>query len=174
MSAATTLCFVGASDGNHFMNELLSAVAHTVRAEGVDASVVMDTFSPAEDASVHVDDSTVYVVIPHEYFLLAPPAGHPTRGQLARTISLCVEQPGTTWFELSRRHAARTAAAMDIQRSSVGVLRRLGLAAEHFRLGYTDGRGLGPVAAPVECRPRVRHAAARSRALSAPPRRAVG
>ena len=138
MSAATTLCFVGASDGNHFMNELLSAVAHTVRAEGVDASMVMDTFSPAEDASVHVDDSTVYVVIPHEYFLLAPPAGHPTRGQLARTISLCVEQPGTTWFELSRRHAARTAAAMDIQRSSVRVLRRLGLAAEHFRLGYTD------------------------------------
>jgi len=138
VGAATTLCFVGASGGNHFMNELLSAVAHSVRGEGVDASVVMDTFTPPRDATAHVEDSTVYVIVPHEYFLLAPPAGHPTRGQLARTISFCVEQPGTTWFELSRRHAARTAAAMDIQRSSARELRRLGLATEYFRLGYTD------------------------------------
>lgn len=138
MGAATTLCFVGASRGNHFINELLSAVAHSVRAEGVEASVVMDAFSPSEEATVRADDSTVYVVIPHEYFVLAPPDLHPTSAQLARTISLCVEQPGTTWFEVSRRHAARTAAVMDIQRSSVQVLRRHGLAAEHFRLGYTD------------------------------------
>ncbi|MDQ3319081.1 MAG: glycosyltransferase [Actinomycetota bacterium] len=138
MSAATTLCFVGASGGNHFMNELLAAVAHTVRAEGVQAGVVMDDFSPTADATVRIDDSTVYVIIPHEYFGLVAPARHPTRAQLARTISLCVEQPGTTWFEASRRHAARTAAAMDIQRSSVRVLRRHGLAAEHFRLGYSD------------------------------------
>jgi len=138
VGAATTLCFVGASGGNYFMNELLSAVAHTVRAEGVDASVVMDSFSPPRGTSVCVDDSTVYVVIPHEYFLLTPPTGHPTRAQLARTISFCVEQPGTTWFEISCRHAARTAAVVDIQRSSLPALHGRGLAAEHFRLGYTD------------------------------------
>ncbi|MGI8430047.1 MAG: glycosyltransferase [Solirubrobacteraceae bacterium] len=138
MSAATTLCFVGASAGNYFMNELLSAVAHAVRAEGVQTAMVMDTFSPPDDANVCVDGSTVYVVIPHEYFLLTPSAGHPTRAQLARTISFCVEQPGTTWFEISCRHAARTAAVMDIQRSSLAALRRRGLRAEHFRLGYTD------------------------------------
>ncbi|MDQ2761076.1 MAG: glycosyltransferase family 2 protein [Actinomycetota bacterium] len=138
MGAGTTLCFVGASASNYFMNELLSAVAHAVRAEGVEAAVVMDAFSPREDVNVRAEGSTVYVVIPHEYFLLAPPAGHPTRAQLARTISFCVEQPGTRWFEISCRHAARTAAVMDIQRSSLAAMRRRGLRAEHFRLGYTD------------------------------------
>ena len=137
MGAAITLCFVGASGSNYFMNELLAAIAHAVRAEGVEAGMVMDGFSPAHDATVRVDDSTVYVVIPHEYFLTAPDR-HPTRAQLARTISLCVEQPGTTWFEVSCRHAARTAAVMDIQRSSLAAMRRRGVAAEHFRLGYTD------------------------------------
>lgn len=131
MAASTTLCFVGASRGNHYMNEILSAVAHAVRAEGAEASFVLDAAPPA-------DESTVYVLIPHEYFVCAPFAGHPTGGQLARTISFCVEQPGTQWFEVSCRHAARTAAVVDIQRSSLKVLRRRGLAAEHFRLGYTD------------------------------------
>ena len=137
MGAATTLCFVGASGSNYFMNELLAAIAHAVRAEGVEAGMVMDGFAPAQDPPFRVDDSTVYVVIPHEYFLTAP-ARQPTRAQLARTISLCVEQPGTPWFDISCRHAARTAAVMDIQRSSLAAMRRRGLAAEHFRLGYTD------------------------------------
>lgn len=113
------------------MNELLAAVAHAVRAEGVEAEVTADVFPPA-------DQSTIYVVIPHEYFVCAPLAGHPTSDQLARTIAFCVEQPGTSWFEVSCRHAARTAGAVDIQRSSVNALRRRGLPAEHFRLGYTD------------------------------------
>ena len=120
------------------MNELLAAIAHAVRAEGVKAATVMDAFSPPQDAAVCVDDSTVYVVIPHEYFPLTDPARQPTRARLARTISLCVEQPGTLWFDISCRHAARTAAVMDIQRSSLAAMRRRGLAAEHFRLGYTD------------------------------------
>ena len=131
MAASPTLCFVGASRGNHFMNELLGAVAHSVRAEGVEASLVLDAVPPA-------DESTVYVLIPHEYFVCAPAAGHPTGEQLARTISFCVEQPGTPWFDVSCRHAARTAAVVDIQRSSLRVLRRRGLSAEHFRLGYCD------------------------------------
>lgn len=131
MAASPTLCFVGASRGNHYMNELLGAVAHSVRAEGVEASLVLDAVPPA-------DESTVYVLIPHEYFVCAPLAGHPIDEQLARTISFCVEQPGTPWFEVSCRHAARTAAVVDIQRSSVKVLRRRGLSAEHFRLGYCD------------------------------------
>ncbi len=130
MADTTKLCFVGATGGNYFMNELLAAVAHAVRAEGVEAEVTADAFPPA-------DQSTIYVVIPHEYFVCAPPAGHPTSDQLARTIAFCVEQPGTSWFEVSCRHAARAAAAVDIQRSSVNALRRRGLPAEHFRLGYT-------------------------------------
>ena len=131
MAASTALCFVGASRGNHYMNELLSGVAHAVRAEGAEASFVLDAAPPA-------DDSTVYVLIPHEYFECARLAGHPIDEQLARTISFCVEQPGTPWFEVSCRHAARTAAVVDIQRSSLKVLRRRGLSAEHFQLGYCD------------------------------------
>jgi len=131
VAAPIKLCFVGPSRGNHYMNELLAAVAHTVRAEGVDASLLLDAVPPTEE-------STVYVVIPHEYFPCAPVAGQLTREQLARTISFCVEQPGTPWFEVSCFHAARTAAVVDIQRSSLKALHRRGLAAEHFRLGYCD------------------------------------
>jgi hypothetical protein len=128
--ADTTLCFVGAERGNAFMNELLAAVAHEVAATGMRTEVTFDAF-PEEG-------SLAYVVIPHEYFTCVDEDLPPTTQQLGRTIALCTEQPGTYWFELSASHARRAGAAVDIYAGAARELRRRGVRAEHFRLGYTS------------------------------------
>ncbi len=124
------LVFVGASAGNRFMDEVLLAVAHEVGALGVEASFVQDDFEADADA--------VHVLIPHEFFACVPPERHPSGGAMRRTIAFCVEQPGTPWFELSTLHAGRAGAVVDIQRSGYEELRRRGVRAERFRLGYTE------------------------------------
>jgi hypothetical protein len=126
----TTLCFVGASRGNAFMNELLAAVAHEVEALGVRTELALDT--PTDDGS------QVYVLIPHEYFATVRKEHQPSREQLTRTIALCTEQPGTPWFDVSESHARRASAIVDINVDAVRELRRRGVRAEHFRLGYTS------------------------------------
>src|SRR5207249_955145 len=77
------------------------------------------------------------VVIPHEFFELAPEHGAPTPGHLRRTVGLCVEQPETSWFWISCHYAKQLGAVVDIRPSAVSRMRRLGLAAEHGPLGYT-------------------------------------
>ena len=112
------------------MNELLSVVAHEVGSFGVDVDIALDRFPDA--------GGTTYVVVPHEYFATVPQADHPSDEQLQRTIALCVEQPGNSWFEFSLAHARRTAAVVDIDRSSARELQRRGVPAEHFQLGYSE------------------------------------
>ena len=124
------LIFVGTRRGNAFMNELLDAIAFEVQRLGVSVETTFDGFSDVDDA--------VFVVIPHEYFSTVPRAQHPRPAQLRRTIALCVEQPGTPWFETSVKHARRAAAAVDINRLGRDELRRRGIAAEHFQIGYTS------------------------------------
>ena len=125
----TRLCFVNARQGNHFMTELLAGVASVAADEGVSVSLVFDAFPPD-------DPRTVYVVIPHEFFTVVPPEGWPSLRQLKSTIAFCVEMPGTTWFDLTATYAAHAAAAVAISRSAVFELRRRGVPAEHFQLGY--------------------------------------
>ncbi len=126
-----TLCFLTSQRSNHFVNELLTAVAKAVAQEGADVSF-------AEEYFPEFDDTTVYVVVPHEFFALAPDAGGPTSKHLSRTIGFCVEQPGTPWFEETCRYARSLAAVVDIRASVVTHLRARGLAAEHFQLGYSS------------------------------------
>ena len=130
MSDGLTLTFVGTSRGNAFMNELLSAVAHEVEAAGLPTEFVVD--APPSDGS------RVFVFVPHEYFATVGKELHPTRQQLARTIALCTEQPGTPWFDVSESHARAAGAVVDISVAAVRELRKRGVRAEHFRLGYTD------------------------------------
>ena len=127
--AEPTLCFVGAERGNAFMNELLATVAHEVAGLGIRTEVALDAFP---------EDGSAYVVIPHEYFVCVDESLHPSKKQLGRTISFCTEQPGTYWFELAASHARRAGAAVDIYPRAVRELRRRGVRAEHFRLGYSE------------------------------------
>ena len=80
----------------------------------------------------------VHVVIPHEYFAVTHRSHHPGRDQLRRTIALCVEQPGTPWFETSARYARLAGGVVDTNPLGRDEMRRRGIAAEHFQLGYTS------------------------------------
>jgi len=127
----TSLCFVTAGAGNHFITELLETVASEARALGASVTSVADHFPEPEPG-------TAYVYVPHEYAALAPEEGLPTAVQRARSIALCTEQPGTPWFELSAAHAAAAGAAVDISGAGELELRRRGIRAERFRLGYAE------------------------------------
>ncbi len=124
------LICVGTRQGNAFMNEILDAVAFEARELGVEAELTTDGFSDAPDA--------VHVVIPHEYFAVTDPSQHPRPDQLRRTIAFCVEQPGTSWFEASARYARLAGGAFDCNPLGRDEMRRRGIAAEHFQLGYTS------------------------------------
>lgn len=120
---------VTSSRANLFMTELLEGIAEAVRKIGVDAEVVVDCFPEP-------DRGTAFAVIPHEFFETTPESAWPDDDQLRRTIAICTEQPGTPWFEIAYDHARRCGAAVDINRVGLAELRRRGLDAHHFQLGY--------------------------------------
>ena len=124
------LLLVNSRLGNQFMREILEGIAFEARAAGADAEVVDDVFPD--------DDDAVFVVIPHEYFGLAPRSDWPTESQLSRTFALTVEHPGTQWFEISALQAQRCAAIIDINRDSTAELRRRSQPATLFQLGYSE------------------------------------
>ncbi|MFJ8813245.1 glycosyltransferase family protein [Amycolatopsis thermoflava] len=124
------LCFVSATGGSGFMAELLEVVADSVRRAGFHATTATGRYPDA-------DADTVYVVVPHEYFVVTPEADQPTEEQRRRTIAFCVEHPGTATFERSAALLPGLAGAVDINHDSTAELRRRGIPVEHFQLGYS-------------------------------------
>jgi CTP:molybdopterin cytidylyltransferase MocA len=122
-------CFVSTRRGSHFMTELLAAISAATAAAGHLVELVFDEFPPLRDEGV-------YVVIPHEFDAWGNPDGFPDARQRARTIALCTENPGTSWFEATYQLLPQFAAAVSINRSSAAELRRRGIRCEHLQLGY--------------------------------------
>ncbi len=118
------------------MHELLSVVAHEVSRLGSESSVDLVTVS--EGSIPDGGDDDVYVVVPHEYFVVMPPHLLPSPTQLARTIGFCVEHPGTTTFETTVRFARQLAACVDINDESTSELNARGVQTERFVLGYSE------------------------------------
>jgi hypothetical protein len=121
---------VSAARANAFMTELLEALAGELRDLDVDAAVQLDGFGPE-------DPDTAYAIVPHELFATLTPDAEPTAAQLARTVAIVTEQPGSIWSEHAIDGARRCGAVMDISRVGLIELQRLGIAAEHLQLGYT-------------------------------------
>jgi len=113
------------------MHELLQAVAQAVREVGAEATVHVGSFPEA-------DESSAYVVIPHDFFLFAHHRELPTLEQRARTVALTVEHPGTISFEQSAHYAATVGAVMAMNDDSTAELRRRGIDAKRFVLGYSS------------------------------------
>ncbi|ANN21375.1 hypothetical protein SD37_41250 [Amycolatopsis orientalis] len=126
----TELCFVSAEGGSAFMEELLEVVADAVRTAGGKARTAVGRYPEA-------GADTVFVVVPHEYFVTIQDADFPTAEQCRRTIGFCVEHPGTATFERNAELLSILGGAVDINHDSTAELRRRGIAVEQFQLGYS-------------------------------------
>jgi hypothetical protein len=125
-------CFVSASGQNAFFGELLDALRIEVDKAGISTEQVVDHFP-------RIADDLVYVFIPHEYFPLTYPEAHPTGAQVARTVVLNTEQPGTHWFKENAIAAKHTRVAVDINQLGADELARRGVSTRRLRLGYVPG-----------------------------------
>ncbi|MEC3981436.1 glycosyltransferase family protein [Amycolatopsis sp. H20-H5] len=130
MTNGPELCLVSAEGGSAFMEELLEVVADAVRTAGGRARTAVGRYPEA-------GPDTVYLVVPHEYFVVSPDADFPSAEDCRRTIGFCVEHPGTATFERNAELVRSLGGAVDINHDSTAELRRRGVTVEHFQLGYT-------------------------------------
>jgi hypothetical protein len=126
---ATNVCIVSASGQNVFFSELLDALGDVLVAAGLTVERSVDRFPTWRD-------DVAYLLIPHEYMPLVEDPAHPSSAHLSRSVVLCTEQPGTSWFEDTAAIASRAAAAVDINPLGARELRRRGIKADLMRLGY--------------------------------------
>jgi hypothetical protein len=129
IESSLRVAFVSAPGSSVFMVELLAAVAEAVAGLG---RVGLEAMTHRGLVSEVADARTVSVVVPHEYFTLAPPEPESLR---ARTVAFGVEHPGTEEFETSVRYAEGLAARFEISADSIEELARRGIDAVQFPLG---------------------------------------
>lgn len=116
------------------MVELLAAVADAVARLG---HVGVEVMAHRGLVSEVVDARTVAVVVPHEYYTLAPPEPESLR---ARTVAFGVEHLGTEEFETYVQYAAGLAGRFETSVTSIEELARRGIAAVHFPLGLVPAQ----------------------------------
>ena len=127
--AGVTVTIVAASRQNVFFEDIEQSIGHALGAAGARVRRVVDHIpDPEEDE--------VFLLVPHEFLMLTEDLAHPDKLQLARTVAIATEQPGTAWFELTREFCSRAAATVDINRVGVRALRAAGIAADYLPLGY--------------------------------------
>ena len=128
------LAFVLAPRQNLFFSDLVTELRAEVAAQNVAASIHVGNFpAPRPDL--------VYVMVPpHEYFTILNGRHGPLPEVLKqRTIFICGEQPGTTFFESNVELAPRGGRVFDINRYAVREFGRHGIEAQHLQLGWTSG-----------------------------------
>lgn len=136
------LAFVLARRQNHFFVETVAAIRDELDQIGVPSSVRVGSYPTERDDLVYV------LVPPHEWFSLEGWRSPPTTNQLARTIFICAEQPGTAFFEEDVRLGAFAGGVFDINASSIWEFRRRGArGVRPLRLGWTRTWAHAPLAA---------------------------
>ncbi|HEV7846355.1 MAG TPA: glycosyltransferase [Thermoleophilaceae bacterium] len=123
------LTFVLHRRQNAFFGELVQVIRDELEALGVASSVSLDGYPEASDGRVYV------LVPPHEWVALS--GAVPPRDLMARTLVLCAEQPGSSFFEANQPVVEAAGAVFDISPMGVAEWRRRGIAAERFTLGHT-------------------------------------
>lgn len=165
------VCIVSASRQNVFFEEMLDALAVALAGAGLSVERSIDCF-PAPEAGL------ACLFVPHEYMPLVRDEAHPSERQLARSVALCTEQPGTQWFDAAAKIAERAAVAVDINTLGVAELRRCGVEARFFQLGYVPEwdhwHGDETAERPVDVTFMGGHTRRRARALAACGRQLAG
>lgn len=132
------LAFVLARQQNHFFVELVEALRDELGALGYGSSVHWDGFPAPLPGRIPV------LIPPHEYVYLRGEESLPPPEMMVRTIFVCAEQPGTTFFGRNAALVPRAGAAFDINRGSAQALSELGV--RHLPLGWTPRWDQGPFA----------------------------
>lgn len=128
----TEVCFVLAPGQNHFFVEVAEALEHELARLGVPAWISRHGFPAMRD------DLSYVLLPPHEFRGLAPPEHWPTRGQLARTVFYCFEQPGTKHFQADIEMAkGPVGAVLDLNEASVEEMQRSGVSVHHAPVGWS-------------------------------------
>ncbi len=115
---------------NRFFEEMASAFSRELQLLGV-KTAFSDGFPTPEKGRAYV------LLAPHEHLIQWGHSGVPVQ-PLARTICICTEQAGTSWFEGATRIAAKSGAVFDINVRGAKLQRERGISAEHLPLGYTE------------------------------------
>jgi hypothetical protein len=123
------VCIVCASWQNAYFGELFDAIEATLAEAGYTIERSWDRFPPCSS-------DRAFLFVPHEFYPLVGESAHPTDSQLRRSVVLCTEQPGTSWFEQSCAIAMRAARVVDINPLAARELRRRGLKVRDMQLGY--------------------------------------
>ncbi len=124
------ITFVLGRRQNLFFSELVQVIRDELSALGVRSSVSLDGFPAVQPGRVYV------LVPPHEWVALHG-GTQPPPDLMARTLVICAEQPGTSYFEGNQPVAEAAGAVFDISPMSVVEWHRRGIAAERFTLGHT-------------------------------------
>jgi hypothetical protein len=125
------LAFVLAERQNSFFAELVAALRDELDQLGVANSVHIGPFPELRDDRVYV------LVPPHEWWSLQGHTTPPSPEQLRRTVGLCAEQPGTSFFEDNIALAPRLGGILDVNADSIAEFKRRGVRARHAPLGWT-------------------------------------
>ena len=117
--------------GNIFMTEIAALLAAGL------ADLGYETVFPAPGLPEKGRGRINLVVAPHEFFPLQRGQRESALLRAAEaSISIGVEQPGTSWFELGTRYASLGPTVLDISRYAVEELIWRGYDAHHLQLGY--------------------------------------
>ena len=126
------LAFVMADRQTFFFRELVDALRDELEQLGIQTTTTTGAFPPLQR------DLAYALVPPHEYFNLRGQLEQPSAAQLARTIFVCAEQPGTWFFDENVRLASGAHAVFDINPEAVEAFRVRGVEAHYLQLGYTS------------------------------------
>lgn len=126
------LAFVLAERQNSFFVEIVDAFRDELEQLGVQSSLHWGEFPELTDDRVYV------LVPPHEWWALQGHRTPPTPEQLSRTVFVCAEQPGTSFFADDVELAPLAGGVLDVNRKSVAEFARLGVkGVRHSPLGWT-------------------------------------
>ncbi|WP_420450868.1 glycosyltransferase [Ilumatobacter sp.] len=132
-------------NGNAFMRDIADWLVEAAALTGRQARIVDDRLPGA-------GGTTDLVVAPHEFYALRDDVEPARRAAARRSIPICTEQPGTTWFEATVHLCAGSPLVVDINEVGAAALEREGFDAHRLRLGGVpsidrrhDGSGERPV-----------------------------
>jgi hypothetical protein len=118
-----------APTGNAFMRDIASWVAEAAGLLGRSATLHAAGGRPVDPDAVNL------VVAPHEFYGLGDHTNREIDAAARISIPICTEQPGTTWFDVSRLFCEPSPMVLDINQHGVDALCGSGLDAHHLRLG---------------------------------------